>query len=123
MRNFMRTAILGGAIITAACSSTTDPAGPTPTTEVVAVDSIEVAPALVRLGSIGSSRRLIVWVHPIEATDHSVTWESSNPAVASVDAEGLVTAVTAGPEVTITATANDGGHQATAKVRVGSPPL
>lgn len=122
MRNIIRAAFVGSAIITAACSST-DPVGPTPTTEVVAVDSIEINPTVIQLGSIGSSRRLIVWVHPVEATDHSVTWESSNPAVASVDADGLVTAITAGPEVTITATANDGGHQATARVRVGSPPL
>lgn len=123
MRNIIGMTIVGGVLLTAACSSSTGPTGPVPTTEVVAVDSIELAPQLVRLATVGDSRRLIVWVHPIEATDHSVTWESSNPAVASVDASGLVTAVTQGPEVTITATATDGGHQATARVRVGTPPL
>lgn len=121
MRNIIRAAVVGGAIITAACSSS-DPAGPTPTPEIVTVDSIEIAPAVIQLATVGDSRRLIVWVHPIEADDHSVTWESSNPAVASVDASGLVTAVTQGPEVVITATSNDGGHQATARVRVGTIP-
>ncbi len=45
---------------------------------------------------------------PDDAADTSVTWSSSNTAVATVDSEGLVTGVAAG-SVTITATANDGG--------------
>lgn len=122
MRNIIRAAIVGSAIVTVACSSSTGPTGPIPTSEVVAVDSIAIAPAVVQLSTVGNSRRLVVWVHPIEATNHDVSWSSSNPAVASVDAEGLVTAITAGPEVIITATSHDGGHQATARVRVGSLP-
>ena len=45
---------------------------------------------------------------PDDAADTSVTWTSSNTAVATVDSEGIVTGVAAG-SVTITATANDGG--------------
>lgn len=43
---------------------------------------------------------------PEEATDKSVAWTSSNPEIASVDENGLVTTKAAG-NVTITATAKD----------------
>ncbi|MFA9377939.1 MAG: Ig-like domain-containing protein [Lachnotalea sp.] len=45
-------------------------------------------------------------VSPSDATNSSITWTSSNPAVASVDSNGTVTAITVGTTA-ITATAND----------------
>ncbi len=64
------------------------------------------------------SIRLSVETAPVFATDHSVTWSSSNTAVATVDATGMVKAVAAG-NATITATANDGSKlEATCKVTV-----
>ena len=42
-------------------------------------------------------------------TDQSVTWNSSNPSVASVDNEGLVKALLKG-NITVTATTEDGQH-------------
>jgi len=48
------------------------------------------------------TRQLSALVLPALASDRSVTWTSSNPAVASVSATGLVTALTIG-ETTITA--------------------
>ena len=46
-------------------------------------------------------------VSPEDAFDKSITWSSSDDAIAKVDDTGLVTAVAKG-EATITATANDG---------------
>lgn len=46
-------------------------------------------------------------VTPDDATDQTVTWSSDNEAVATVDADGKVTAVALGT-ANITATANDG---------------
>ena len=46
-------------------------------------------------------------VTPSDATDQTVTWRSSNTAVATVDENGVVTGVSAGT-ATITATAHDG---------------
>ncbi|MBO5748469.1 MAG: Ig-like domain-containing protein, partial [Muribaculaceae bacterium] len=61
---------------------------------------------------------LIATVAPATTTDKSMTWKSSNEAVATVDANGLVTAVAVG-ETTITATTADGSNlSATCKVTV-----
>ncbi|MBR5176415.1 MAG: leucine-rich repeat protein [Bacteroidales bacterium] len=51
--------------------------------------------------------QLSVFISPSTATNKEVSWSSSNPAVASVDANGLVTAVSEGT-VTITAKAENG---------------
>ena len=56
---------------------------------------------------IGQTATLIAAVMPEDATDKTVTWTSSNTNVATVDNNGLVTAVAAG-SATITATTNDG---------------
>ena len=63
---------------------------------------------------------LVATVLPENATDKSVTWKSSNEAVATVDANGKVTAVAVG-EATITATTADGSNlSASCKVTVVS---
>ncbi|MCR5419066.1 MAG: leucine-rich repeat protein [Lachnospiraceae bacterium] len=62
----------------------------------------------------GASDTLTATVSPMDATDKSVTWKTSNAAVATVSA-GKVTAVGAG-KATITATA--GGKSATCEVTV-----
>ena len=57
-------------------------------------------------------------IAPATTTDKSVTWKSSNEAVATVDANGKVTAVAVG-EATITATTTDGSNKsATCKITV-----
>ena len=54
---------------------------------------------------------------PAGATDQSVTWKSSNNAVATVSRTGAVTAIGLG-SATITATSNDGGYTASIQVNV-----
>ena len=54
---------------------------------------------------------------PDDATDKSVSFGSSDEAVATVDNEGLVTAVAAGT-ATITVTTTDGGFTATNEITV-----
>lgn len=65
----------------------------------------------------GGTEKLVVTVKPDDATDKSVVWESSNTAVATVDQEGLVTAVGEG-KATITVKTNDGGFSASCEVTV-----
>ena len=64
----------------------------------------------------GASLEVVAHV-PYEAIDLGVAWSSSDPDVASVDPNGLVTALRAGSAV-ITATSVNGGVQATCAVTV-----
>lgn len=66
--------------------------------------------------SVGTTATLIATVQPTDATDKTVTWTSSNSAVATV-ANGTVTAKAEG-SATITATTNDGKKTATCIVEV-----
>lgn len=59
----------------------------------------------------GKTRQLSATVSPADADDKTVSWESSNTDVATVDENGLVTGVAAG-SATITATTTDGGLHA-----------
>lgn len=70
---------------------------------VVFVVSVEVAGREI---TEGNTRQMEITVLPDNAADKSVTWNSSDPSVATVSASGLVTAVKNG-SVTISATAND----------------
>ena len=56
---------------------------------------------------VGETKALTVTVKPDNATDKSVTWSSDQPGIASVSADGVVTAVAAG-NAKITAKANGG---------------
>ena len=67
--------------------------------------------------SKGASETLTATIAPTNATNKKVTWTSSDPAVATVDASGKVTGVANGT-ATITVTTEDGGHTATCAVEV-----
>ncbi len=66
------------------------------------------------------SKELTATVAPANATNKAVTWSSSNKAIATVDANGKVTAVKAG-KATITVRTKDGGKTATCEVTVKAP--
>ena len=68
---------------------------------------------------LGGDVTLAATVAPADATDKSVTWTSSDEAVAKVSG-GKVTAVAVG-KATITAKTNDGGKIATCEVSVIKP--
>lgn len=70
---------------------------------VVEVEAVELT-ALVNELKVGETTQLTVEVLPANATNKEVTYASSNDEIATVDENGLVSAVAAG-EVTITATA------------------
>ena len=76
----------------------------------VAVTGVELNKTETTL-SVGDTETLAATVKPENATDKSVTWSSSNTAVATVSDGGLVTAVAAGT-ANITATATNGTNDA-----------
>ncbi len=71
---------------------------------------------------VGDSFPLKAIVGPDTARDKSVLWTTSDPEVAIVDQEGLVTAVSLGSAV-ITATTMDGGYTANCNVTVKPVPV
>ncbi len=86
----------------------------------VMVTDVTVQPAELNLKTDGTYQ-LSVSVLPSNADERGVTFESSNTAVATVSASGLVTAKGPGT-ATITATAKDGsGKKATCTVTVTQP--
>ncbi|GHT21222.1 hypothetical protein FACS189430_00900 [Bacteroidia bacterium] len=66
----------------------------------------------------GATETLTATVTPANATDKSVVWTSSNPAVATV-AGGVVTAISAG-SASITATTANGGYTASCEITVSA---
>lgn len=70
--------------------------------------------------TVGGTVILTATITPNNASNKSVTWNSSNPSVATVDADGKVTAVGAGT-ATITVTTADGNKTATCVVTVTYP--
>ena len=88
----------------------------------VAVTSVTLDKTSLAL-QIGESAILNATVKPDNATNKEVTWSSSNTGIATVDANGKVTAKAAG-NATITATAKDGsGKKATCSVTVTAPAI
>ncbi len=93
----------------------------TVTVSSVAVTGVTLDSANMTLTAGGATGTLVATVAPANATNKSVTWSSSAPAVATV-ANGVVTPLTAGTTTIIVATV-DGGFTATCAVTVNPAPV
>ena len=97
------------------CSKDEEPV-PEPTPTAIAVTGVTLNKTGITL-EVDGSETLTATVAPDNATNKKVTWKSDKPEIATVDANGKVTAVKVG-EATITVTTEDGGKTATCKVTV-----
>lgn len=84
----------------------------------VSVTGVSLSKSVVFL-AVGESETLVATVAPERATDRSVTWESSNKNVATVNQNGTVKAVAAGSAV-IGVRTNDGGFTARCNLTVAA---
>ncbi len=91
-----------------------EPAGPP-----VAVTGVSLNPEVLTVNGSDSSQ-LTATIAPADATNRLLDWESSDPAVAAVDAGGRVRGVSPG-SATVTVTTVDGGFTDTADITVTSP--
>lgn len=90
-----------------------------PNSNYVPVTSVSInsAPSTLNVGATGT---LTATVGPEEATDKTVTWESSNPEVLAIDATTGAYEAKAGGTATVTVKAAD-GKTATCTVTVNTP--
>jgi uncharacterized protein YjdB/beta-glucanase (GH16 family) len=86
---------------------------------VVPVTGVTLSSATLTL-PVSATNQLTATVAPANATNKTVTWATSNAAVATVSTSGLVTAIAAG-SATITVTTQDGLKTATCAVTVYVP--
>ena len=70
---------------------------------------------------VGETQPLVATITPHNAANQSVMWSISDTAIATVNAVGVVTGVAQGMAI-ITVTTVDGGHTASATIRVEIPP-
>ncbi len=84
----------------------------------VSVTGVSLSKSVLSL-AVGESETLVATVAPERATDRSVTWESSNKNVATVNQNGTVKAVAVGSAV-IGVRTNDGGFSATCALTVAA---
>ncbi|MBS4053388.1 MAG: Ig-like domain-containing protein [Thermaerobacter sp.] len=89
--------------------------------EAAAVTHVTVTPTTLSL-IVGGTATVVATVHPAHAANRAVTWASSDPLVAGVNAQGLVTGRAAGLAI-ITVTTNEGGHTASVAVSVAAQPV
>ena len=87
----------------------------------IVVTGVTINPSTLQL-NIGGYATLSAIITPDNATNKTVTWSSSNQAVASVSDNGVVTANAAGSAIIIATTA-DGNKVATCAVTVTDSPL
>ncbi|WP_075341424.1 Ig-like domain-containing protein [Tenacibaculum agarivorans] len=88
------------------------------TDPIVPVTGIDLSPTSGNL-NIGQTLNLNETISPSNATNKTVSWNSSNPTVASVDANGVVTGIAQG-NTTITVTTQDGSFSANSSITVNS---
>jgi trimeric autotransporter adhesin len=110
MRGFALLAL--SSLTFAACDERTVIEQPMPIT-------VTVTPQTVNL-QVGQSTSLVAVV--ANATNQNVTWTSANPAVATVNAQGQITAVAAGTAVITAASVENPNARAAAAVTVTAPP-
>ena len=86
------------------------------------VTGVSVSVDTVNLTKTGETSQITVTVSPSDSANKKVTYKSSNTKVATVDANGKITAVANGT-ATITVTTADGSKTATVKVTVAIPEI
>ncbi|WCN39674.1 cadherin-like beta sandwich domain-containing protein [Aneurinibacillus uraniidurans] len=94
----------------------------TTTPDTIAVTGVSLDQSSLTLTKGGATGTLTAAVRPADATNKKVLWSSSDPNVAAVDENGIITPVEVGT-TTITVTTEAGGYTATSTVTVNPAPL
>ncbi|TMM55902.1 T9SS type A sorting domain-containing protein [Maribacter algarum] len=87
----------------------------------IRVTGVTVSPLTISIVE-GDTQQITMTITPDNATNSSITWSSSDDGIATVNVDGLVTAVAEGT-ATITVTTTDGGFTATSLITVDALPV
>ena len=113
----MTTSVLLSSLLIFSCTQQDIPPADNPGTDVdVQIESISILPASATLEK-GKTLQLTYEIQPSNIKENGVVWSSSNPSVATVDGNGLVSAVGAGTS-DITLAAKQGGKKAVCRITV-----
>ena len=96
--------VIPGSVLSPLGSISTAPA-PAPVTSVTSVSLPSTSSV-----NTGSTILLLATISPVDATNNTLTWTTSNPAIATVNSDGLVTGISAGTAI-ITASSTDGSNK------------
>ncbi len=88
----------------------------------VSVTSVSLSPIPPSYLEVGQTYQLAAAIYPSNATNQSVTWTSSNTAIATVSSTGLVTGIALGSAM-ITVTTNDGYYTTSCSLTVDNFPF
>jgi len=114
---------VGSAVITATAK---DGSGEKDTCRVtvkpILVNGITLSKAYYE-GDIGSTVRLTATVSPSNATNKKLSWYSSDPSVATVDAYGNVRLISSGEATVIAEAKDDSGETAACQIKVKDVPV
>jgi len=84
--------------------------------------NVELDTAEIRLENIGDTYQFTATVTPDSAPDKTLNWVSDDPSIATVDANGLVTAIAEG-QTFVHAIPDSAGNTASCEVNVGELPF
>lgn len=87
---------------------------------VLPSQGVQIAPSALNLAAGSHPVTLKAQMLPLNTTNESMTWNSDNEAVATVDSDGTVHPVSVGTAI-ITVTTGTSGYQATATINVHAP--
>jgi uncharacterized repeat protein (TIGR02543 family) len=87
----------------------------------VAITGVTISQSTMTLHE-GTQGQLTATVAPADATNQNLTWTSSNSSKVTVDASGLVTAITAGTAI-VTVTTVDGSYKASCIITSTTDPV
>ena len=107
-------------LVLPSCGSSEDPLPPAPVEKPIAVSGVKLDKTSLEL-LVDSTAQLVATISPENADNKTITWKSSDTAVATISDNGLVTAIAEG-KAAITVTTADGGHTATCTVTVNKLP-
>jgi uncharacterized protein YjdB len=117
MRRLKLAVLVGACMLAAGCPTGCDEISKLVNPTGTSVQTVTVAPALAQL-TVGQTMQFTATVLPTGVSDRSVTWTVAPAGIATIDANGILTALTAGQAVVTATTVATPVHTAQAAATI-----